>query len=64
MAVETNDIQCLWLALTTRTTQPFTLAARIIIIIHRFSTALFSALEQTHCAHVACDSEWVTVSFL
>ena len=22
--------------------------------------ARFSALEQTHCAHVACDSEWVT----
>ena len=34
------------------------------IIIHRFYTALFSALEQTHCAHVACDSERATVSFL
>ena len=33
------------------------------IIIHRFYTALFSALGQTHCAHVACDSERVTVSF-
>ena len=29
----------------------------IIIIIHSFYIALFSALEQTHCAHVACDSE-------
>ena len=29
-----------------------------IIIIHRFYIALFSALEQTHCAHVACDSEF------
>ena len=25
--------------------------------------SLFSALEQTHCAHVTCDSEWVTVTF-
>ena len=25
--------------------------------------ALFSALEQTHCAHVARDSKWVTVAF-
>ena len=22
---------------------------------------LFSALKQTHCAHVTCDSEWVTI---
>ena len=35
----------------------------IIIIIHSFYIALFSAHEQTHCAHVACDSEQVTVSF-
>ena len=28
-----------------------------IIIIDRFYIALFPALEQTHCAHVACDSE-------
>ena len=28
-----------------------------------FYIALFSALEQTHCALVACDSEWVTVAF-
>ena len=27
------------------------------IIIHSFYIALFSALEQTQCAHVACDSE-------
>ena len=27
------------------------------IIIHSFYTALFSALEQTHSAHVECDSE-------
>ena len=33
----------------------------IIIIIHSFYIALFSALKQTHCAHVACDSEWVTI---
>ena len=30
---------------------------KIIIIIRSFYTALYSALEQTHCAHVACDSE-------
>ena len=35
----------------------------IVIIIERFYIALFSALKQTHCAHVARDSEWVTVSF-
>ena len=29
----------------------------IIIIIHCFYIALFSALQQTHCAYVACDSE-------
>ena len=28
-----------------------------IIIINRFYIVLFSALEQTHCAIVACDSE-------
>ena len=28
-----------------------------IIIIHSFYIALFSALEQTHCVHVACDPE-------
>ena len=28
-----------------------------------FSTALFSALEHTHCALVVCDSEWETVAF-
>ena len=33
------------------------------IIIHSFYIALFSALKQTQYAHVACDSEWVTVSF-
>ena len=35
----------------------------IIIIIDRFYIALFSALEQTHCAHAACYLEWVAVSF-
>ena len=29
----------------------------------RFDIALFSALEQTHCAFVACDSKRVTVAF-
>ena len=37
--------------------------ADIIIDIDRSYMALFSALEQTHCALVACDSEWVTVAF-
>ena len=35
----------------------------IIIIIDQFYTVLFSALEQTHCAHVACDSQWATTSY-
>ena len=29
----------------------------LFLFIHRFYIALFSALKQTHCAHVACDSE-------
>ena len=29
----------------------------ILIMIDSFYIALFSALEQTQCAHVACDSE-------
>ena len=29
----------------------------IVIIIERFYIALFSALKQIHCAHVARDSE-------
>ena len=33
----------------------------IIIIVYHFYIVLFSALEQTHCAHVSCDSERVTV---
>ena len=36
----------------------------IITIIDRFYIVLFSAHKQTHRAHVACDSEWVTASFL
>ena len=28
-----------------------------------FYIALFSAREQTHCAHVSCDSERVTLAF-
>ena len=28
-----------------------------------FDIALFSGLEQTHCAFVACDSKGVTVAF-
>ena len=35
----------------------------IIIIIHRFCIALFSAVEHTPYAHVACDSERVTAAF-
>ena len=37
--------------------------SRGIMIIDRFYIALFSSLEQTHCAYVVCDSEWVTVFF-
>ena len=35
----------------------------IIIIIDHFNIALFSAFEQTHCAHVASCSKWVTILF-
>ena len=33
------------------------------VVVDRFYTALFSALEQAHCAFVACDSESVTLAF-
>ena len=36
---------------------------RTCVIIHHFYIALFSVLKQTHCAHVACSYEWVTVYF-
>ena len=29
----------------------------VVVFVDRFSIALFSALEQTHCALAACDSE-------
>ena len=38
-------------------------SALVIIIVDHFCIALFCAFEQMHCAHVACDSEWVTVAF-
>ena len=33
------------------------LSGKVDVDVDRFYTALFSALEQTHCVHVACDSE-------
>ena len=33
------------------------------VITDRFHTVIFSALEQTRCAHVARDSDWMTVFF-
>ena len=33
------------------------------VVVDCFYMALFSALEHTHCAFTACDSEWVTVAF-
>ena len=29
----------------------------VVVVLGRFYIALVSAVEQTHCAHVACDSE-------
>ena len=29
----------------------------VVVVVDRFYIALFSALEQTHCAHVSCDSK-------
>ena len=34
-----------------------------VVVIDCFCIELVSALMQTHCAHVACDSESGTVSF-
>ena len=36
---------------------------RPAVVVDRFYISVFSALEQTHCALVACDSNWVTVAF-
>ena len=33
------------------------------LVVDRFNIALFSALEQSHCALVVCDSKQVTVAF-
>ena len=44
----------------------FALAAVVVFVVvdSRFCTAhKRSALEQTHCALVACDSKWVTVAY-
>ena len=40
-----------------------TLLVLVVVVVIAFYIALFSAVEQTHCALSACDSEWVTVSF-
>ena len=34
-----------------------------VVGVECFYKALFSTLEQTHCALVACDSKWVAVAF-
>ena len=39
------------------------LICSVIVVVDRFCIAVFSTLEQTHCAYVRCDSKWVT-SFL
>ena len=36
----------------------------IIMYYYYYYWLLLSTLEQTHCAHVPCDSEWVTVASL
>ena len=38
-------------------------ASSVYWFIDRFDIALFATLEQTHCSLVACDSEWVILSF-
>ena len=35
----------------------------LLLITDHFYIALFSALKQTHCVHVTCDPERVTVLF-
>ena len=35
----------------------------LLLLSDHFYMVLFSALEQTRCTHVSCDSEWVTVAF-
>ena len=38
-------------------------AHSLVAVVDRFHMELFSALEQTHCPHFACDSELVTIAF-
>ena len=37
--------------------KPTTTTTMMMMMIYRCYIALFSALEQTHCAHVACECE-------
>ena len=30
----------------------------VVVVTDRFYIALFSTVGQTHCTHVACDSQW------
>ena len=39
------------------------LNADVVVVVVDFYIALFSHLELTHCADIACDAEQVTVSF-
>ena len=41
---------------------PITIEVHSTVVVDHFYTALVSALEQTHCTVVTCDSEWVTAS--
>ena len=41
-------------------TVSFLLSSLIVAVVDRFSVALFSTLQQTHCALASCDCRWVT----
>ena len=50
-------------ALTAREPDSGGYIIRYVVVVGRFYTAVFSAVERTHCTLVACDSERVTVLF-
>ena len=66
--VETRMLMAAWPAKDIESCATSSVTARmstrvVVLLSDCFFIALFSALEQTHCAHVACDYECVTVSF-
>ena len=52
-----------WRAITSHRKEKFHISLSAVSVVNHYYTALFSALEHTHCAPGACNFEWVTVGF-